>query len=64
MRINETTTRYLINLFTAQIASATSVKELEDIEKAIDRRIRQGVFDIKAWYGLDKVWFARKIELG
>ena len=63
MRIKVATTRYFVNKFVAQIASATSIQDLEDIEKELDKRLRQGVFDINYWYSLDLVWFARKREL-
>jgi hypothetical protein len=62
-RINEATTRYFVHTFTTQIALATCVEALEVIEAAIDKRILQGVLDIKAWYDLDRVWFHRKMEL-
>ena len=63
MRINIMSSEYLANKFLGEIASATSILELEAIDKQMDKHLALGTLTWGTWNTVHSIWSQRYFSL-
>ena len=63
MRINIMSSEYLANKFLGESASATSILELEAIDKQMDKHVALGTLTWGTWNTVHAVWMQRYFSL-
>lgn len=63
MRINVASNEYLASKFLKEIASAVSRKELDVIDKAMDKHCRLGTLTWGTWNNVHSKWSQRYFSL-
>lgn len=63
MRINVASNEYLANKFLGEIASATSLEELNAIDRRMDKHCRLGTLTWGTWNNVHAIWSQRYFSL-